>query len=396
MVTTSFLSDLIASISAIVVISANLPSEIITEIFSRLPVKSLMRFKCVSKSMYALVISHSFIKKHLRQAVLQNNPCLILKLETHFSPKLFSVENDEWKLAKRLDLSFANVLEKIEPSGSSNGLVCISDHIRNEDIFLWNPSTRQQIKLPYPRFKIPTIETSCFTALGFGYLPAEDDYKVVRVVYLYDKPFVNIDSYQCEAQVFSLSTNSWRKVRDVPFHISSRSSVSLENGTLVWKASRGFGLRMTVLVISFDLVTGEFEEIPQPDLDDDSYFELGVLGGYLCIFDQLRNERAEVWSMQEFGVKASWKKLFVIGPPPINDGYFGTLKPLWVMKSREILIEKGGREMVLYDPENGEFRDVRIRGCPRNFAASTCVGSLVPPFAFINETAGASTSQGNM
>ncbi|KAL5787349.1 hypothetical protein ACOSP7_004298 [Xanthoceras sorbifolium] len=43
-----------------------LPEDMIIEILSILPVKSLIRFRCVSKSWYALVRSSSFISKHLK------------------------------------------------------------------------------------------------------------------------------------------------------------------------------------------------------------------------------------------------------------------------------------------------------------------------------------------
>uniref|UniRef100_A0A6N2K796 Uncharacterized protein n=1 Tax=Salix viminalis TaxID=40686 RepID=A0A6N2K796_SALVM len=41
------------------------------------------------------------------------------------------------------------------------------------------------------------VENS-FTLLWFGYLQEEDDYKVIRCFRMYDKPFVDIDSYELE------------------------------------------------------------------------------------------------------------------------------------------------------------------------------------------------------
>ncbi|KAL5769480.1 hypothetical protein ACOSP7_013634 [Xanthoceras sorbifolium] len=43
-----------------------LPDDMIIEILSILPVKSLIRFRCISKSWYALVRSSSFISKYLK------------------------------------------------------------------------------------------------------------------------------------------------------------------------------------------------------------------------------------------------------------------------------------------------------------------------------------------
>ncbi|KAJ6316999.1 hypothetical protein OIU78_020142 [Salix suchowensis] len=48
---------------------------------------------------------------------------------------------------------------------------------------------------PFSDFTIATVENS-FTLLRFGYLQEEDDYKVIRCFRMYDKPFVDIDSYE--------------------------------------------------------------------------------------------------------------------------------------------------------------------------------------------------------
>ncbi|GAV65220.1 hypothetical protein CFOL_v3_08735, partial [Cephalotus follicularis] len=354
-----------------------LPSDIIIDIFTRLPVKSLAQFKCVAKPIYALLHNPNFIKRHLDHKIHQD-PNLILKLDS----KLFAVEDEEWRKARRLQLPFAQSLEKLELSGSCNGLLCISDQLCNEDIFLYNPSTGSFNKLSFPEFDIPTSETTCFTALGFGYHHGGgDDYKVIRFVYHYDKPFVDIDSYECEARVYSLRNNTWKKTPDVPFHISSRAGLWLGNEFLVWKASRGFGRRMSTLVVCFDMEKEEFREIPQPKLQDneDSHIELGKLGSWFCIYHVSRNEGVGIWSMMEFGVKESWAMLYFIGRPVIVDEYFMYLRPVTVLNTGEILVNKGEGELILYDPQGETYRDVNIRGATRRFVASAYVGSLVSP-----------------
>ncbi|KAF8414201.1 hypothetical protein HHK36_002201 [Tetracentron sinense] len=222
---------------------ANLPQDVIMEILSRVPVKSLLRFRCVSKTWCSFVANPSFAKKHLNQATQNNNPSLIF---SHCF-NLYSIDYEESDVAAvKLDLPFTDFIDRVELSGSCNGLVCISDHSRNEDIYLCNPSNREYMKLPVPCFDVPTNEHTCFTSLGFGYHPAMDDYKVIRIIYLYDKPLKNIDSYECEARIYSLGTNSWRKIGHVPLHVSTRCSVVLGNGILLWKASRGNGLTIAI------------------------------------------------------------------------------------------------------------------------------------------------------
>ncbi|KAJ8568689.1 hypothetical protein K7X08_028222 [Anisodus acutangulus] len=61
-----------------------LPSELITEILLRVPVKSLLKFRSVSKSWLALISSPQFVKTHLSQSV--NN-----KENTHHRLMLSSI-----------------------------------------------------------------------------------------------------------------------------------------------------------------------------------------------------------------------------------------------------------------------------------------------------------------
>ncbi|GLT69569.1 hypothetical protein SLA2020_417100 [Shorea laevis] len=51
---------------------STLPPEFIEEILTELPVKSLVRFLCVSKSCYALINDPDFIKKHLKRSIETN------------------------------------------------------------------------------------------------------------------------------------------------------------------------------------------------------------------------------------------------------------------------------------------------------------------------------------
>ncbi|KAK4722098.1 hypothetical protein R3W88_012331 [Solanum pinnatisectum] len=54
------------------------PENMVVDILSRLPVESLLRFKCVCKHWYGLIKSASFKEKHFHQ---KNNlsPCLRLQ-----------------------------------------------------------------------------------------------------------------------------------------------------------------------------------------------------------------------------------------------------------------------------------------------------------------------------
>ncbi|KAJ8770516.1 hypothetical protein K2173_018007 [Erythroxylum novogranatense] len=338
-------SSHLSNISTCPEISATLPSDILTDIFSRLPVKSIARFKCVSKSMSLLLKNPVFVKQHLQRAISED-PNLILKVDH----KLFSVEDEDWSKCRKLHIPFTSSMERVELSGSCNGLLCISDQLCDEDIFLYNPSIGVSRKLPSPYFDVPATEGSCFTTIGFGFHQAENDYKIVRCVYLYDKPFLDIESYRCEARVYSLSTNKWKKIGVIPFHLGYRTAIWLGNEYFVWKASRVTGQRVTSLVVSFDMNREEFKEIPQPDTNypEDTHVEVGSLGaGYLSMFYLRSNDGVDIWSMKDYCVKESWNLLFVIRRPEIVNHRYMFLRPLAILKNGEIVIEAGERASVV-------------------------------------------------
>jgi hypothetical protein len=51
----------------------DLPEDVLMNIFARLPVKSLLQFKCVCKPWYAVIRDPIFITKHANQSALSNN-----------------------------------------------------------------------------------------------------------------------------------------------------------------------------------------------------------------------------------------------------------------------------------------------------------------------------------
>ncbi|XAR49259.1 hypothetical protein NMG60_11032388 [Bertholletia excelsa] len=58
--------------------TVHLPSEILTEILSRLPVKTLIRFTSVCKSWYCLIKDPSFIMTHLNHSSSYNTGNLLI------------------------------------------------------------------------------------------------------------------------------------------------------------------------------------------------------------------------------------------------------------------------------------------------------------------------------
>ncbi|XP_054820752.1 F-box/WD-40 repeat-containing protein 1-like [Prosopis cineraria] len=167
-------------------LSANLRKDLITDIMARLPVKSLLRFKCVAKSWYAQITNSSFITKHLeRSNLITKNRHLKI---------IFHLSNREVPSAHPCFLKIRVPMQSINPiSSGSEGR-----------IILWNPGTKEVKVIQRTQTEPRTLEC---TGVGFGFEPAKEDCKVVR---LSKWPFDEEEAPLVE--VYSLNTDSWRTI----------------------------------------------------------------------------------------------------------------------------------------------------------------------------------------
>ncbi|XP_065632121.1 uncharacterized protein LOC136061359 [Quercus suber] len=106
-----------------------LPEEVVLEILYRLPVKSLIRFKYISKSWNSLITTPAFIHSHLtRSLLLASNSnilivrhCLYNSYVEHY--KLISNNNDSFHQIQNIELQFTSgSIKHFMLIGSANGL----------------------------------------------------------------------------------------------------------------------------------------------------------------------------------------------------------------------------------------------------------------------------------
>ncbi|KAI8566685.1 hypothetical protein RHMOL_Rhmol02G0061300 [Rhododendron molle] len=102
--------------------------------------------------------------------------------------------------------------------GCCYGLVCVR---AGQEVLIWNPSTRKSKGLPNPEMH------NYIPSYGFGYDKSVDDYKVVGV-------FSHLHTLEIEVKVYTLRTNSWRRIGDFPHHIGFGEEGTYLNGALHW------------------------------------------------------------------------------------------------------------------------------------------------------------------
>ncbi|KAJ4829189.1 hypothetical protein Tsubulata_040380 [Turnera subulata] len=191
------------------------PLAIMEEILARLPIKSLIRFVCMSKEWYSYQVSGKLDQLRSKLAPLDHQ--LVRILDLHCS----SSSLDDWEfkpsssfrfwyfedyLKTRTPLSFP--METLDCTylklvGSCNGLVCIALDSKYSHLVLWNPTTGVYRKLPRPDEGTSNYELC--RAFCFGYDSVHDDYKIFLTWVLAPS------SHGRKTQVFSLKANSWKK-----------------------------------------------------------------------------------------------------------------------------------------------------------------------------------------
>ncbi|KAK8671298.1 hypothetical protein V6N13_037896 [Hibiscus sabdariffa] len=365
---------------------AAFPTDVITDILRALPVKALTRFKCVSKSWDSLIKDPHFVKLHLHHSFGSNNSVkLVLDGRTNFvddededddeDDKAYSVDFDSLGNLEQLPRPFPTAgtgfMSRI--FGSCNGLLAV--YHKEAGIALWNPSTRTCHYLP--KLTIGDVIERDYRILGFGYDVIGDDYKVVRM----------IDSGK-SVMVYSLKTDSWKRIKDCPYQIPSgeKQDGAYAYGSLHWvgdERDRYFGGR---LIFGLDLEAEEFHQVPEPDVlfRNFGYKNVGMLGGSLCVFREYTNcydeDHIILWVMKEYGVKESWTELVYLS----REGWEFTS----IYNTRAVACSRSGDQILLDD--NGISRQpawlnlekqtgqiLGIPGAPTCFSAMVYVQSLV-------------------
>ncbi|XP_059313387.1 F-box/kelch-repeat protein At3g23880-like isoform X1 [Lycium ferocissimum] len=356
----------------------NLPTELITEILLKLPVKSLLKFRSVSKSWLELISTPHFVKTHLLLSTSNKD-------YTHHGVmfKFASTSDHGVKDCSLSALLYDSVTEALDldypgknPNGypclvgSVNGLICLSISLFHglDDLFIWNPSIRRYKKLPNYRLNYDEEEEEPGDfKFGFGYDELQDDYKVVGAFPIYRY----IALCRVEVKIYSLRSNSWRRIGDFQDRELKDHSAKFVNGKLHW-LDRGRN------IISFDLADEKWAEVEQLScFEGCGWLNLGLFGSDLSVVSNYVHTRADVWVMKEYGVKESWTKMFTIKSPEDGRTFFPSIL---MSNEGEILLQFGSR-FAKYNPKDDSIRYLNVTNLASCIEAEIFVKSLVWPFS---------------
>ncbi|KAK6142424.1 hypothetical protein DH2020_022772 [Rehmannia glutinosa] len=301
-----------------------LPPEIVEEILCKLFVKSLNRFRCVSKSWQSLISDHRFVRKHLSHAVQPDN----------LSQKALILHNPagsgNWKIL-----------------ASCDGLLCIRV---DRSVYIWNPCLKTYKKI--------NDGSLCTWFFGFGYDSRRDDYKLCKLSYLWRHKIT-------ETEVYSLGSGSWTKSDNFPQDYIPHCSTSVFiNGSIHWLAFGEKTKSNSFALISFDLSDNKYRDVPLPECwlkypNNSLDVKLCVLKGMLCVLVEYWKSCFVLWAMKDYySDQKSWTKILDIRLDyctPVD------VKPFYMYENGEVLIgvsSKRGTDLLVCKDNSVLFRQI--------------------------------------
>ncbi|XP_049410343.1 F-box/kelch-repeat protein At3g23880-like [Solanum stenotomum] len=287
--------------------SSILPPELITDILSRLPVKSLLQCRCVSKSWLSLICSPEFIKTHLSLAANNKGLSLLDESVVDSSDMNYPVENH---------------CGRFWTVGSVNGLICVSGF------------------------------SSSMVTYGFGYDEIHDEYKVLRV----RSTCQHHNKHHNEFEVYSLKTDSWRSIHCLKNELLFTEVGKFVNGKLHWATCDGH-LHEGWIISSIDLSCEEWGVVELPCYGEgNGVFSLGVYGSNLSMVCTDPRTHVDVWVMKEYGIKKSWTKMFTIKYPPYEHRLGYLFSPSFCLSNTGEILVIFGSVFMIYNPKDDSTR----------------------------------------
>ncbi|KAA8532794.1 hypothetical protein F0562_032827 [Nyssa sinensis] len=297
-----------------------IPEEIIVfDILTRIPVKSLLRFRCVSKLCRSVLRNPSFVNLHLSRSMTDRFDGFGLFVSA------YNKHSSELHLLSASHCGGATTHLFTLPNSNSDP--CVSLHLNglflvhrtgfsciNPSIYICNPSTREIAKLPStgPIVYSPSVQHVCY---NLGLDLSTNEYKVLNIRV---RNLRCPEKMQAECEIFTLSTNSWRKIDPVfPFDVKGQDCFHgwckeslCVNGIIHWM------IWSKKVIVAFDLKEEKFRVLPLPpaaipfeEFTSDDFpvksntpymIQINGLLGLICHEHVLKRNSMEIWILEDY------------------------------------------------------------------------------------------------
>ncbi|KAL1207748.1 F-box protein [Cardamine amara subsp. amara] len=243
--------------------SEQIPVDLIIDIFLRLPVKSISRFRCVSKKWASILCRPDFTDLFLTKSF--SSPRLLFSLKTKrkwffFSaPQPLNPVQTSSAIVVDYHMSFPTIKCSPHIHAPVFGLICtkniwLTRGCNASEVMIYNPSTGQTIPLPLMRRRRVDVRTY------FGYDPINKQYKVLCMS-IPRRPLKAADEYQ----VLTLGTGklSWNMIECSLEHFPTCPGTCI-NGVLYYLAGKENGTWDAYTIVCFDVMSEKFKFIETP------------------------------------------------------------------------------------------------------------------------------------
>ncbi|XP_071721493.1 putative F-box protein At3g24700 [Rutidosis leptorrhynchoides] len=320
------------------------PDEILSEILSWLPAKTLLRLKSVSKQWHSLLTTQLFKNTHLNHITKHDhqNPNKILQLsEDGF--QTIDCQSPEHGVGVTHNRPLPLTLQptKVVILASCHGLVCVGVlNYGNSyyfcDLILWNPLTGEIKTLPKTNYN-EECYANCRPRFGLYYSSFDNDYKLICVT---------ADDHNVYG--YSLKNDSWRKMVDSTNCLNKIPNLKSECWRLcTWLEENLFFLKQGVKggddpgqwaysIIRFDTKSEWFTEIQIPCIESESgtSYLLTVQRGKLLFYVKYCIGSIQTyikgWSLNEDG--NNWTCLETY---KLKSGFISGSRPLHLMRNKD-------------------------------------------------------------
>ncbi|PNX98015.1 F-box protein [Trifolium pratense] len=383
----------------------SIPDELIAEILLFLDVKTIVRFKCVSKSWNIHISNPTFTELHLKKSS-QNPHFIVTPFQKYRMRNVVSLpvcrllENPSITVAGDKCHSLPGGLGYCQVVGSCNGLLCllyntISSLQNDYRLCLWNPATRT-ISDDFGFFVDYEPLSGPFKfSFGCDYLTGTYKVLALHTERNAHKETENEGLWRSKVRVSSFGYNGWRYIQSFPsVPLIWNDGVHL-SGTINWLAISGDFVSMSVpegaheahiphveqfVIVSVDLSTEAYTQLLlPPGFDAVPCVEpsLRVLMDCLCFSHDFNRTEFVLWQMKEFGVHESWTQLFRIEYVNLqlhnltitdNTDLFGNMEckipllPLYLSNNGDTLILTSDEEkgVIIYNQRDKKVERSRI------------------------------------
>ncbi|KAL6561995.1 hypothetical protein OROGR_003002 [Orobanche gracilis] len=332
------------------------PHEVIFNILSRLPVKSLLRLKCACKIWRTIVSLPAFVSVHLTRSpsslIFQayriprfpgDQPLADILPDghvmcTYVPPKPETNTHSTIHPIHDFPGSDAVGFHHLQVVGSQNGIVCVYEHTYTHKFTLWNPATGSSLHIPFSDLKIdPTVHIGA--SAGFGFDPSLNEYTIIRIISHLQNPSTRMIVPDL-AEVFNFKTGRWTQLLqnendvDAPgFHVTTETCGAVIGGVPYWKCwGEDVELgRARPMSMSFDVKKSAFDLHPFPWRTENRSMYMGeIKEGRLgaVVWDRgesLENRVLDVWMMgtDRMIIIGYWSRMYRVEVSPEMGGVVG-------------------------------------------------------------------------